>query len=517
MEARNVKMGYKIFQWSAEYILGAHESHMARVDLPVLVVGPHLFEGSDDSSNESDSERADGDGESSFGAAAAHQTLRTHAAADVIEIRDSPSPDLLGVPGLEPDEGGENESLASFFVDREVSPSIEAVDTDEGTLQTRAAHLIAQILNLRGLDSWPSITGAADLGPVHSASLSPAPMVSTSYTTLQGGQRCLYFVGVQTLSTVRTFCQLRDFADMSPHDGAIFLRLQGAGGLVGRALSSVFDRSAYFVGTSDYPIDMASNYANYQHGFREISSLFELESSYSHDNVFFPVPASPRRSELLAAQHQPENIPVYVLYVYHQDAEPFTAHAPVAQTPPIIAAPAGAAPAAISSLPTSIPNFLLERFASQYADLGVWRARDYGTAYNHCLTERQILSICHALGIGLLGRTHTPAHVGDMTIRLEDVVSAAGINFQTFSTMRTELRMIKEAHLLLRQRDRAGLLMAVYVPLLRFLDTMMAERVLDPVISYVAGTNEVEFSVVRCQITNLMGEVRGVLDSLVRR
>ncbi|KAJ7095838.1 hypothetical protein B0H15DRAFT_798298 [Mycena belliarum] len=55
-------------------------------------------------------------------------TLRAHAAADVIEIRDSPSPDLLGVPGLEPDEGGENESLASFFVDREVSPSIEAVD-----------------------------------------------------------------------------------------------------------------------------------------------------------------------------------------------------------------------------------------------------------------------------------------------------------------------------------------------------------------------------------------------------
>jgi hypothetical protein len=116
-----------------------------------------------------------------------------------------------------------------------------------------------------------------------------------------------------------------------------------------------------------------------------------------------------------------------------------------------------------------------------------------------------------------MGRNHTPAVVEDMSIRLEDVVSAAGINFQTFSTFRTEFRLIKDAHVLLRQRQRSNTLPADYAELLQFLDLMLGERILEPAGS-VAGADgsEVEGAVVRCQITTLMSDVRTLLRAYNR-
>jgi hypothetical protein len=120
------------------------------------------------------------------------------------------------------------------------------------------------------------------------------------------------------LSGCRSFCQLREFFDPSAHDGALFLRLRDAGGPVGRALETISDHAVYFVGTSDVPVDISSNYASHQHNFREINSLLELENTYDTEDIFFPIPASLGRSELLRNLHQPEDTPVYVLYVYHQ-------------------------------------------------------------------------------------------------------------------------------------------------------------------------------------------------------
>jgi hypothetical protein len=194
-----------------------------------------------------------------------------------------------------------------------------------------------------------------------------------------------------------------------------------------------------------------------------------------------------------------------------QDAEPLTTN-----TAPLYIAPT--APLLASTAPPAtdeVRAYLLNRFSAQFEDLEVWRSRDYGTAYMRCLIERQVLRICQMLGIGLMGRVHTPAVIGNMSIRLEDVVSAAGINSNTFSTFRTEFRQINQAHVALRQRERSNTVPQDFVSLLRFLDVMLAERILDTACTPSADqteASELEATVVRMQITTLMGQVRTVLQ-----
>lgn len=110
---------------------------------------------------------------------------------------------------------------------------------------------------------------------------------------------------------------MREFVDPFPLDGAIFLRLQNAGGPVGRALAALVDRSEYLVGTSNFPIDIMGNYKSYQYNFHEIGSLLDLENSREAQNRFAPIPTSLTRSELLRSQEAPDNTPVFVLYLYH--------------------------------------------------------------------------------------------------------------------------------------------------------------------------------------------------------
>ncbi|KAJ6629425.1 hypothetical protein B0H10DRAFT_1939813 [Mycena sp. CBHHK59/15] len=390
-------------------------------------------------------------------------------------------------------------------------PDLDSVDSSEGSYQQRADELVAQISRLQGHyalpveHAQPSVGGQA---PVESEAL-----VSVSFTALQGQPKCLYFVGIQNLSTCRSFCQLRDFVDVAAQDGAIFLRLQTAGGL---------------------------DYTNHQYNFREIGSLLDLENLHSRENIFEPIPASPARSALLETQRVAASTPVFVLYVYHQDAEPYSDHLRHQSTAgttllpqsPVTVASASAVPLSTIAPPALIPvappavvasqnpatEYLLQRFSVQYADLATWRARTYGSAYIHCLTEHQILGICQSLNIGLLGHTNRPAIIGSMTIRLEDVVSAAGINFTTFSTMHTEFCMVKEAHVILRRLARAGTLPGVYRPLLDFVEAMMSERVLGDDSTWIMhnseATSEVEFTVVRCTISSLMTQIRAVIDNL---
>ncbi|KAJ7718211.1 hypothetical protein B0H14DRAFT_3630679 [Mycena olivaceomarginata] len=382
---------------------------------------------------------------------------------EVFEIRDSPSPEPVE-EFLFRDNGGE---AAKIDFPRADAPDIDEVDDKEGSVQERATKLIGNILRLRSLDAWPALTTAV----ARPRSPSPPPLldtVSTTYTTLQGGVKALYFVGIQTLTGCRTFCESRAFSDPHPQDGALFLRLQNSGGPLSRALAGLTDRSSYYVGTSDFPIDITGSHANYQFNFREINTLLDLENTYAMSNVFIPTPESVMRSELLRTQGQPDTIVVYVLYVYHRNIDPFATHA---------------APLSNGAFEATTPNdvqaYLRQRFAVQLEELRIWRARDYGSAYHHCLIERQVVRICHALGIGMLGRVHTPAVVGVMSIRLEDVVSAAGINFQTFGTYRTEFQRIREAHTILRQRHHNRALSPDHEPLYHILDAMMAERVLD--------------------------------------
>jgi hypothetical protein len=334
--------------------------------------------------------------------------------------------------------------------------------------------------------------------------------------------------------------------DPDPNDGALFRRLRLANGPAARALLAIGDPSAFFVGTSDYPIDIAQDYANHQFHFREFGSLLDVENGPESELLFFPVPDSAARSALIHSQRMSEETPVYVVYVYHQvsrcqtsrwlpishpflhqDAEPLRGIVPVTllptaqisfPVPPPASRSATAVPPVFPPPPMNVHVYLLTRFVIEYTDLARWRTSSYGSAYNHCLTERQVLRICQSLGIGLLGRHHSPAIVESMTIRMEDVVAAAGVNFQTFSTYRTELRLIKEAHVILRRHHRAGTLSPVHQPLLDVLEVMLSDRVLpaDAVtpLQDSLPTAEAEFSAVRMTISNLMAQVRFIIDTL---
>ncbi|KAJ7243698.1 hypothetical protein C8J57DRAFT_1525458 [Mycena rebaudengoi] len=442
-----------------------------------------------------------------------------------IEIRDSPTPDL----GRESPYFRWPRSVFNRVIERQQeedsdisaptystfdSPDLDAVDTSEGTLQERADCLIAQIRLLQGN------TADEDPAPISAVSSPHAPSPdngeSNAITGLQGGPLCLYFVGIQTLTQTTIFCQFRQFSDPVPHDGGLILRLQIAGGPVGRALRNITHRQVFYVGTSDVPVDMSCNYTHHQYNFREIASLQDMDDGPHANTLFLPIPSSPQRSELLRTQNSPDTTPVYVLYVYHEDAQPSTnAAAPTASG---LALPVAGATADANSV--TVQSYLLERFAAEYANLRLWREHPYGSAYNHCLTECVILSICSSLNIGLMGRTHTPAQIGGLTFHLDDVVSVAGINIQTFSTMRTEFRLIKEALVLLRRCKRIGSLPPAYEPLHEFLDCMLGDRVLEPGNMYLAhgasAMTETEFSVVRCTIAHLMPQVRTVVDTLGR-
>ncbi|KAJ6452987.1 hypothetical protein C8R45DRAFT_1112770 [Mycena sanguinolenta] len=405
-------------------------------------------------------------------------------------------------------------------------PSIMSVDSGEGTLQERADCLVQHILRLQpGGPTPPSRQGsptpteiltpprASHRVPVSTTLLAAQGSGMITVTGLQGGPLpALYFVGIQTQMSARSFCQLRSFLDADANDGAIFRRLQLAGGPVGRALSTIIDRRHFYVGTSDQPID--------------IGSLFEVELHDGANVQFLPIPESPARSALIQSQRVDENMNVYVLYVYHEDADSLLlATAPansLGTSHTVIALPAPS----VSALPSVSTNnaglnqvaaYLQARFAPEYSQLAAWRSSSYGSAYNHCLIERQIMHIYQLLGIGLLGRHHAPAVVGNMSIRMEDVVVAAGINPQTFSTYRTELRLIKDAHIVLRRLHRTGELPLAQKPLLDCLEVMLSERTLSAdAMRPLPGSQpsaEAEFSAVRMTISALMFQVRQVIDN----
>ncbi|KAJ7697016.1 hypothetical protein B0H17DRAFT_1130661 [Mycena rosella] len=288
-----------------------------------------------DSSGDDESDRSETelsrDLSTGFDQAAQRQTVNNYFVmhGDVMEIRDSPSPELRSVPRQHTDNGDARPDSQEPDSDKsgpEGAPGMDDVDSHGGTLQERANHLINEVIELRGLTCWPSKAPSEDPAPVMPTTPPPPRQVSVTYTTLQGGQRCLYFVGIQTLTTSRTFCQIREFADTSAHNGAIFLRLQNAGVL--------------------------------------------LEGRWR-----------------LLAQRESEDTPVRgsglenKIYAYGlKDAEPFTSHTAMAHPAPgmimatiphaVAIIPTVAAVAANAG-PTLISAFLLERFASQYEDLHV--------------------------------------------------------------------------------------------------------------------------------------------------
>ncbi|KAJ7179710.1 hypothetical protein C8R46DRAFT_1029152 [Mycena filopes] len=404
------------------------------------------------------------------------------------------------------------------------APTIASVNDGQGSFQDQADRLVAHIRRLQPHTAAPVSTSGSTSptrSPAAAATISQprAPLGEFSAVQApdpQGAERAaLYFVGIQTLTSCRSFCQSRVFIAPDVNNGGIFHRLQLAGGPVGRALSAITEREHFYVGTSDYPTDIRDDYSNHRFNFRELGALQDIEANNGADTVFLPVPFSAARSALVQSQRANENIDVYVLYVYHEEADAVRAPAPDQshQTP----LPPTALPLAITApVPavTEVAEYLLTRFPSEYEELARWRAASYGSAYTHCLIERQVMRICQSLGISLFGRA--PVAVGVLLIRLEDVVSAAGINPQTFTTYRTELRQMREAHIILRRLQRAGTLPPAYSNVLDWLEVMLSDRILpapDPAVPMRPST-EVDFAAVHLSIGLLMGQVRQVIEVL---
>ncbi|KAJ6514800.1 hypothetical protein C8R47DRAFT_1313262 [Mycena vitilis] len=483
-----------------------------------------------------------------------------------------PTPDIFAPGPVVSDRGGEivgtqgvrrmlqalNASVEQDqedFSDDEVAEdnnllTIASVGGDQGSWQERADYIV-HALNLLGAgrsSSPPALVSPVGGSPepvTVPLGLPDGGMVTVTGIESAIAPAALYFIGIQTLLDCRQFCQLRRFADARPNDGGIFRRLALAGGPLGRALRSIIDPGSFGVGASDYPIDIAFSYDLFELYFREVATLLTVNTGYDIENQchrtfdFLPVPPSAARTILLRSQHAPEETPVYALYIYHVGAVPLRGvipqhllpsapiplaaqnnlsqvHIPVPLIPTAIPGPLPVIAAGAPS--TDITSYLLARFTRDFSDLAQWRSGSYCSAYIHCLTERQILRICQSLGIGLLGRSHTPVTVGSMTIRMEDVVITAGINSQTFSTYRTEMRLSKEAHVILRRLHRVDTLPIAYRPLLDILESMLSDRILPAdTVRPAQGAHpmaEAEFTAVRMTITSLMSQVRYVVENM---
>ncbi|KAJ7604061.1 hypothetical protein FB45DRAFT_1083393 [Roridomyces roridus] len=428
---------------------------------------------------------------------------------DVLEIPDSPSP-LPRRLRVRSDNGAE-------------FPRVDVdVDVDPDSPRTREEHLIDPCTG-----TWIDHLANA---PSPSPPTEPSVAVSSGYTAIQGGVERLYLVGVQTPHGRRTFHQVHSFGDNNPHDGALVLRLQYSEGPLARALATIVDRTSYYVGTGRFPIPIEDSTWNaFGSGYGEIASLRAMEDSHDHRTRFLPIAESPQRSEVLTALNLSANIDVYVLYIY--EANPFAgstslpAAVPgpstiVAPVPAVFVAPAPSGIAAagpfITAAPTVSPEvaYLREHYAQQYGQLATLHARNYGTAYGHCLTERIVLGICASVGISIMGRTLTPRVIDGLTIRFDDVVTGAGINHSAFATIRTHFRQIKQVHARLRSWSRSATLPTAYSSLLAFLEVMLGPQILEPVSTYIAGMSEIHVQVVQCQMASLMQEIRAIPDSL---
>ncbi|KAJ6570007.1 hypothetical protein B0H10DRAFT_2238005 [Mycena sp. CBHHK59/15] len=330
--------------------------------------------------------------------------------------------------------------------------------------------LIAKIQWLRPTPSaTPTSVPAAtspDLSqqmPVGVMASAAAPVDPIQYSLVE--ERALFFIGMQVPQGRRSFVEvLRTL----PPDGTIFARLSIGAPMLGRALRAIGDRTHFFVGTTDVPVDVFGDYMNHVHNFRELGSWADIDGPHDSPlSLVTPAPMSAARTALLATRNLHDSIPVYILYIYHEDTETVcnAVPGPILPPPAMLPAPAplpvvGAA-AQSSSPRLAETAFLRNRFATRLERIRISQITPYGTAYRHCMQEKHIIAICNSLGINLNLRAFAPVTVeGGLEISFEDVVHSAGLNHNTFAGTRTTVNKAREARRLLaryiRVRDSGG-------------------------------------------------------------
>ncbi|KAJ7754325.1 hypothetical protein DFH07DRAFT_959773 [Mycena maculata] len=238
-----------------------------------------------------------------------------------------------------PDCGQESETLPSSVHATLVSADdlvdtlmeervfLRQIDAPELTYRQRVDLLIAEIHRLQGPTASPVLSGpAAPLVPpaVRYEDEGDTPegasmLESTSVEAPGDTAEALYLVTIKPVEGGCTFTQ--KLPTSIPPNSTLIERLST--GQLGRMLNGL-DRTKFFVGTSDFPVDVTGDFMNYLYRFHDLGlngSLGALETGEDAGlATITPVPYSPIRSTLLANLGMSDHTPVYTIYIYHQDA-----------------------------------------------------------------------------------------------------------------------------------------------------------------------------------------------------
>ncbi|KAJ7198328.1 hypothetical protein GGX14DRAFT_402031 [Mycena pura] len=313
----------------------------------------------------------------------------------------------------------------------------------------------------------------------------------------------------------------------SQRSGAVIEFLVAQGGAPGRALRTLLQVEDYRVGISRVPEDITGDFRAVTNGFIEVGGLNDLYSSPMDSPRIHHARESELRSAVLDSLGYDDLVPLFVLYVYKQLTQILnqdeTTGALVPDVAPLLATIASSAGAA-----NACNSYLETYFSSRRQQLNaVLNAPGYQSAYKHCVTERQIMSVCNSLGIIFTARQILGADVHHqgiaLTIRPDDIAAWMGVSSGQLATCRTEVGITRIAHRILRQvaaAMRQGL--SVEPPMeprhdsfLATLNAMMSDRILaplDPGSGYI-GARELpigEANAVRMKIATLKNQVTEV-------
>ncbi|KAJ7776598.1 hypothetical protein DFH07DRAFT_766792 [Mycena maculata] len=363
-----------------------------------------------------------------------------------IELLDGPPPQPVV---QDRDEAPEslNETLPTLdpllFTDRALIPQLIGLD-----FVSQVDLLITEIHRCRPNDSM-----SAPLLPVvvEDGATSTDPLanpIGTSATPL-------FFIGVQIPQGRRVFVQ--QLSTLVP-DHTLIERLAAGIPMLGRALRALADHECFFIGTTRVPVDLPGDYMNHMYGFWELGSWADLEAP---DNISLslltPAVASPERTFLLGAHDLGDNVPLYILYIYHEDSDTVwnppvasavtVPSAPIPAIPFTSAIPHATASTSLSTTDTVEPacaEFLRTRFSARLELIQKAQTSSYGTAYRHCMQERHFMVIANALGLNLNLRAFAPVIVEGVQIHYDDIVLVAGLNLNTFGGTRTTVTKARD-------------------------------------------------------------------------
>jgi hypothetical protein len=161
-------------------------------------------------------------------------------------------------------------------------------------------------------------------------------------------------------------------------------------------------------------------------------------------------------------------------------------------------------------------EYLALHFSDARAQAEEWLTRPYGTAYRHCLMERQITDVCLALGM-----TFQPprpilrvevAH--GVSISHTDVAVWFGISAASWATFRTQFRKARDAQQILSARRPP--LSESDSAIAHVLDVMLSEHILPPPsLNPMASTRSPpgQYNATKWGISLFMDKVEAVLRS----